>query len=90
MAAFGESHGKVAEYVGGDAGKGRPAAGVLTAPPRPRSSGQGLPMRVGPGANPGIILRGDTFVELGNPERAPAPASCGPTTRRCSATERSL
>ena len=27
-----------------------------------------LPFRVGPGANPGIILRGDTSVELGNPE----------------------
>ncbi len=26
-----------------------------------------LPISVGPGANPGIILRGDTFVELGNP-----------------------
>jgi CO dehydrogenase/acetyl-CoA synthase beta subunit len=26
-----------------------------------------LPIQVGPGANPGIILRGDTFVELGNP-----------------------
>ena len=25
------------------------------------------PIQVGPGANPGIILRGDTFVELGNP-----------------------
>jgi len=26
-----------------------------------------LPIRVGKGANPGIIMRGDTFVELGNP-----------------------
>ncbi len=26
-----------------------------------------LPIQVGPEANPGIILRGDTFVELGNP-----------------------
>lgn len=26
-----------------------------------------LPIRVGRGANPGIIMRGDTFVELGNP-----------------------
>lgn len=29
---------------------------------------EGLPVRVGPGASPGIILRGDTFIELGNPE----------------------
>ncbi len=28
---------------------------------------EGLPVRVGPGANAKIILRGDTFVELGNP-----------------------
>lgn len=26
-----------------------------------------LPIQVGPEANPGIILRGDTFIELGNP-----------------------
>lgn len=29
---------------------------------------EGLPIRVGPQANPGIILRGDTFVELGHPQ----------------------
>jgi CO dehydrogenase/acetyl-CoA synthase beta subunit len=29
---------------------------------------EGLPVRVGPGACPGVILRGDTFVELGSPE----------------------
>lgn len=29
---------------------------------------EGLPVRVGPQASSGIILRGDTFVELGNPE----------------------
>lgn len=27
-----------------------------------------LPVRVGHGASPGIILRGDTFIELGNPD----------------------
>jgi CO dehydrogenase/acetyl-CoA synthase beta subunit len=27
----------------------------------------GLPIKVGPNANPGIILRGDMFIELGNP-----------------------
>ncbi len=29
----------------------------------------GLPVKVGPKANPGIILRGDTFLELGNPNK---------------------
>ena len=29
---------------------------------------EGLPVRVGPKASSGIILRGDTFVELGNPD----------------------
>ena len=29
---------------------------------------EGLPVKVGPGANPGIILRGDTFAEMGNPD----------------------
>ena len=28
---------------------------------------QGMPVQVGPGSNPGIILRSDTFAELGNP-----------------------
>jgi len=28
----------------------------------------GLPVRVGPGASSGVILRGDTFVELGSPD----------------------
>jgi len=29
---------------------------------------EGLPIRVGPGASPGLILRSDTFLELGSPE----------------------
>ena len=29
---------------------------------------QGLPVRVGPGASSGIVLRGDTFVEMGSPD----------------------
>ena len=29
---------------------------------------EGLPIAVGPNANPGIVLRSDTFVELGNPQ----------------------
>lgn len=31
---------------------------------------EGLPVRVGPGASSGVILREDTFVELGNPSTA--------------------
>ncbi|MDM7998854.1 MAG: hypothetical protein QUS33_02335, partial [Dehalococcoidia bacterium] len=31
-----------------------------------------LPVRVGPRANQGIILRGDTFLEIGNPEAGSA------------------
>jgi CO dehydrogenase/acetyl-CoA synthase beta subunit len=33
---------------------------------------EGLPVRVGPGASQGIILRGDTFAEIGNPEAGSA------------------
>jgi len=33
----------------------------------PETLRESLPIRVGPGANRGIILRGDTFLELGNP-----------------------
>jgi hypothetical protein len=29
---------------------------------------ESLPVRVGPGASPGIVLRGDTFAELGSPD----------------------
>jgi CO dehydrogenase/acetyl-CoA synthase beta subunit len=29
---------------------------------------EGLPVRIGPGAGSGIVLRGDTFAELGSPE----------------------
>lgn len=32
----------------------------------------GMPIRVGPGASQGIILRSDTFVEIGNPEAGSA------------------
>lgn len=36
-------------------------------PGDPAALAEGLGIRVGPGANEGIILRSDTFVELGNP-----------------------
>jgi CO dehydrogenase/acetyl-CoA synthase beta subunit len=36
-------------------------------PEPPEALRETLPIAIGPGANPGIILRGDTFLELGNP-----------------------
>ena len=33
----------------------------------PETLKENLAVQVGPGSNPGIILRSDTFVELGNP-----------------------
>ena len=33
---------------------------------------EGLPIRVGPGASQGIILRSDSFAEIGNPEAGSA------------------
>ncbi|MEI7437245.1 MAG: carbon monoxide dehydrogenase [bacterium] len=54
---------KIAEYVGALRSQGRRIRTCQS----PLHS-ERLPIRVGPGANPGIILRGDTSVELGNPE----------------------
>jgi CO dehydrogenase/acetyl-CoA synthase beta subunit len=50
--------------------KERNAAQVqeLYAPGAPADLVEGLGVRIGAGANPGIILRGDTSVEFGNPE----------------------
>ena len=36
-------------------------------PGSPETLRETLPIAIGPGANPGIVLRGDTFLELGNP-----------------------
>lgn len=38
-----------------------------TCPPLPPALLDSLPVRVGPGANPGIILRADAYAELGSP-----------------------
>ncbi len=46
---------------------------VVRSAPAPSSAIGSLPVRVGPGANPGIILRSDTYAELGSPEAG----SCG-------------
>jgi acetyl-CoA synthase len=41
---------------------------VFNAPPTVEELKAGLPVKVGPGAGSGIILRDETYVELGNPE----------------------
>lgn len=66
MTTFDEQIGTVGAFVDEMRAKGRPAR-VFTCPLSVPALEDGLPVRVGPGANPGIILRGDTFVELGNP-----------------------
>jgi CO dehydrogenase/acetyl-CoA synthase beta subunit len=67
MTVFDPYVGKVAEYVECLRAKGREIR-TFQAPLSSARLSQELPFRVGPGANPGIILRGDTSVELGNPE----------------------
>ncbi|MBM4444233.1 MAG: hypothetical protein FJ020_02880 [Chloroflexi bacterium] len=58
---------KIAAYVADLRRKGRPIR-EMDCPPGVDRLLDGLPVRVGPGANPGIILRGDTFAEMGNPD----------------------
>src|SRR5450756_1232506 len=45
---------------------GRPTREFVSAS-SPEALKEGLPIRIGSGANPKIILRNETFVELGNP-----------------------
>jgi CO dehydrogenase/acetyl-CoA synthase beta subunit len=62
---------KIAEYVTDLQAKGRHVREFRC----PSDAGQllgGLPVRVGPGASQGIILRSDTFAEIGNPEAGSA------------------
>jgi CO dehydrogenase/acetyl-CoA synthase beta subunit len=67
MAVFDEYIEKVSRYIEEMPGRG---ARVLEfdRPGSPEKLREGLPIEVGPNANPGIILRGDTFLELGNPK----------------------
>jgi len=58
---------KMAEYVEGMRGKGRQVR-EFDCPGDPGKLLEELPVRVGPEASSGIILRGDTFVELGSPD----------------------
>ncbi len=60
---------KVAKYVGGMRGNGRQVR-EIECPTELGKLLEGLPVRVGPQASSGIILRSDTFVELGNPDVA--------------------
>lgn len=58
---------KMAEYIEGMRAKGRQIR-VFNSHASAIKLKAGLPIRVGPQANPGVILREDTLVELGNPE----------------------
>jgi CO dehydrogenase/acetyl-CoA synthase beta subunit len=58
---------KMAEYVEDLRAKGR-QVNVFSAQSSIEDITAGLPVKVGPGAGSGIILRDDTHVELGNPE----------------------
>jgi CO dehydrogenase/acetyl-CoA synthase beta subunit len=57
---------KVTEYLAGLRERGVPVREWVCTSPAERIPDE-LPVRVGPGANTGIILRSDTFVELGSP-----------------------
>jgi CO dehydrogenase/acetyl-CoA synthase beta subunit len=67
MAVFDAYIRKVAEYVQAMQDSGRQVR-VFHCPGDPERLLRGLPVRVGPGAGSGIVLRGDTFAELGSPE----------------------
>ena len=67
MARFDEYIEKVSGYIEEMRGGGGPVA-EFERPGSPEKLLEGLPIGVGPNANPGIVLRGDTFVELGNPQ----------------------
>ena len=67
MATFDAHVRRVADYVDALRTMGRPTRHFAVASSVAALT-DGLPVRVGPGANPNIILRGDTFIELGSPE----------------------
>jgi CO dehydrogenase/acetyl-CoA synthase beta subunit len=62
---------KIADYVADLQAKGRQTR-EFRCPPEVGKLLEGLPIRVGPGASQGIILRSDTFAEIGNPEAGSA------------------
>ena len=72
MTVFDDHIRQVTEFVATMRGQGRPVRQFVL-PSGADDLRTGLPIRVGAGANPGIILRSETFVELGNPDAG----SCG-------------
>jgi CO dehydrogenase/acetyl-CoA synthase beta subunit len=66
MAAFDRYIADVRGFADGMRRRGR-AFQRRECPEPPEVLRRALPIAVGSGANPGIILRGDTFLELGNP-----------------------
>jgi CO dehydrogenase/acetyl-CoA synthase beta subunit len=67
MATFDSQIAAVTAHVEELRAQGR-AARAFTAPSSVAALEEGLPIRVCPGASPGVILRADTFVELGSPD----------------------
>ena len=61
MSSFNDHITKVREYLQGHEAK------EFDCPVSVDELRKGLPVQVGPGVNPGIIMRSDTFAELGNP-----------------------
>jgi hypothetical protein len=74
MAMFDAYIEKVSRYIDEMRSGGRRCK-ELDRPGSPDELREGLRVAVGPGAHPGIVLRGDTFVELGNPQAGSAPPS---------------
>ncbi len=62
---------RISDYIADLRARGRQVR-EYHCPADPAQLQQGLPIRVGPGASQGIILRGDTFMEMGNPEAGSA------------------
>ena len=67
MARFDEYIEKVSRYIEEMRSSGARVA-EFDHPGSSEQLREGLPIGVGPNANPGIVLRSDTFVELGNPQ----------------------
>jgi CO dehydrogenase/acetyl-CoA synthase beta subunit len=72
MTAFDDHIRQVTDFVATMRAQGRPVR-QFALPPGANDLRAGLPIQVGAGANPRIILRSETFVELGNPDAG----SCG-------------
>jgi CO dehydrogenase/acetyl-CoA synthase beta subunit len=67
MAQFDQYIEKVSRYIEEMRSQGHRVV-EFDRPGSPEELREGLPIAVGPNANPGIVLRSDTFLELGSPE----------------------